>query len=359
MSKLYELLNSIISKVNKTESSVPKKVSDLEQDVTHSYNDLTDVPTIPEPTWESLSDKPFHKETEWTSLWSLEIPGGWSKWTNKSGTVGSCIYYGYTDLYNSVFMKDGVESLPDSLQVILDGVSYECFLTKTKGDLETLAWYGNAKAGLLGDNYPDTGEPFCIAVIHTQFGNGARFYRKYDVNLVSGELRTTNIEFLEGRVLSVLPIKPSYIPYGFGCDWRDIKNRPFYYDTQPIIEEQTVETTDGASSKFAGSAEMLIGYTYLVNFDNTEYILKMTGSYFGNTSLYTTSGTDNGLPFFIRYSYSSGSTYYYYLMSSIPGQHTISVSQVDIKQIDPKFLPIDAITQSVIDALPTAEGGSF
>lgn len=35
------------------------------------------------------------------------------------------------------------------------------------------------------------------------------------------------------------------------------------------------------------------------------------------------------------------------------------VSGTTVTKIDPKFIPIDAITQSVIDAIPTAEGGSF
>lgn len=46
MSKLYMLLDSVITKLKAVEKVIPKKVSDLEQDVTVSYNDLTDVPAL-------------------------------------------------------------------------------------------------------------------------------------------------------------------------------------------------------------------------------------------------------------------------------------------------------------------------
>lgn len=43
MSKLYDLLNSIISKLKATEKSMPKKVSDLEQDIANAHKSGTPI----------------------------------------------------------------------------------------------------------------------------------------------------------------------------------------------------------------------------------------------------------------------------------------------------------------------------
>lgn len=46
MSKLYDLLGSMIFKIKETEGAIPKKVSQLEQDVKVSWNDITGKPDI-------------------------------------------------------------------------------------------------------------------------------------------------------------------------------------------------------------------------------------------------------------------------------------------------------------------------
>lgn len=66
MSKLYDLLGSIIFKIKETEGAIPKKVSQLEQDVKVSWNDITGKPDISGggggggvSSWNDLTDRPF------------------------------------------------------------------------------------------------------------------------------------------------------------------------------------------------------------------------------------------------------------------------------------------------------------
>lgn len=61
MSKLYDLLNSIISKLKATEKSMPKKISDLEQDIPQVQPDWNQTDSS---KLDHIKNKPTTEDTE-------------------------------------------------------------------------------------------------------------------------------------------------------------------------------------------------------------------------------------------------------------------------------------------------------
>ena len=186
------------------------------------------------------------------------------------------------------------------------------------------------------------------------------------------------IEKLKEEIIPDTIARTSDIPTDFSVSWDELEDKPF----GDIVEKVEIFLSlDLPESYSSGDAISSDGYTinttypssddFYVEFNKTSYKCSVelvgSGTYpgqytllFGNRKLSSpTFPYDNGMPFCIVCSQPTKTAYVYFQGSVV--DHTVVAFKgtPGIKLIDEKFIPIDAITQSVIDALPTAEGGSF
>lgn len=108
------------------------------------------------------------------------------------------------------------------------------------------------------------------------------------------------------------------------------------YGTETYGYYGWVGTVSGSSEIALLPDNYVVGQTYRVTLDGTEYdVVCSNAGWLGNPYLCADSGTDNGLPFGLRYSC-------LYVPTSGKGTHTLSVASIvaTLKQLDKKFVPV-------------------
>lgn len=349
MSKLYDLLNSVVAKLKATEKSVPKKVSDLEQDVKTSWNEL--------------EGKPFGEETEW--IVSLDEQNVLHNIPERSATV-----YKY-DTVNTA----------SNVRIVYDNVEYTSAVTHSG----TTACMGNGSLASWSGYTTIEDAPFFIRANSTYF----------IANFEDGGTHSLTVYVAAPVVTAIDPkfipdtiARKEDIPEAFSGSYNDLTDKPEIPDhtweslpDKPFGEEiwESVyedETFTHNAMIFRDKSDVITKEQVLkIVVDGVEYMTPVKyvngipmGYFAGNGELFVAFNSGNvsldadeygtlpGSPFHIRHTGGQAASILFADQSS----HVVSVYEsAGQSTLDPKFLPIDAITQSVIDALPTAEGGSF
>lgn len=369
MSDIFTLLSSIITKLKTVARSVPTKVSELEQDVTVSWNDLADKPVIPEHTWASLPDKPFG-----------EIP--WEIVKENLTVEHDTIVY--SEFYK-VFCKE------QTLKIVIDGTEYITPVIHLYG---TTPGYFAGNAQIFGDEYSDQygtlpDAPFHIRAVGLS-DMPEKVYMKFAdqaAHVVTiyqqGEMTTLDEQFIPDTIARTEDI-PEHT-------WASLPDKPFQENIEQIqlFNEQGIALERNGFNGFRNyktglpcEYEATIGDTLTIVANGVSYqsvvkegeIYRTPASspetvlYVGNKRMMSGSGNTND-PFLIIFMGSN--TIDILVGQSIEEEASadlaISLNQSNITPLDPKYLPPEAllesemgtIVQAVIEALPSAEGGSF
>lgn len=364
MSDIFTLLSSIITKLKTVARSVPTKVSELEQDVTVSWNDLADKPVIPEPfsgSYNDLTDKPVIPEHTWASLpdkpfYDEEVVKEIFPTTNLSAKP-------------NVPSSTGLPRLELGKTYIVEwaGVEYRCE-AKMSVSHPSFIFIGNGRLFNASQD-EDTGEPFKIL---TRTLNPDKLSEVYATEYNYYKVRVSVIDKV------TTPLESRYIP---SVSWQDVTDKPFGEDISwefrygkdimsyawSLVSNDIYESTDTDMINVVTEDNSIVIPTKLRVLRNMEeHIfdakhndeLYPGWTWWGNDSFLGHDGAeDTGEPFAVVYDGTSVS-----IRQVGNAQRSVIIYALKVVSTDTipeRFLPIDTITQSVIEALPSAEGGSF
>lgn len=375
MSKLYDLLGSMIFKIKETEGAIPKKVSQLEQDVKVSWNDITGKPDISGggggggvSSWNDLTDRPFGEETtpDQTITYdgSLDgyeydeaMPGQYYVKLSDSTPEPEVFIGTTTKIYNNGQIQEFPVSLDSIINVSGAFIIGEAFILIPESGVWGLS------AGIWGISQITDGEAMVYSAELTIPGTTV--------------IHTIDPKYLPDSVkLTVTTTEKFRIEYDGNPDGREkVETDEYVYlkvsDETPAPEEWIGGTITATAS---GSGNVA---TMEVTSDSIDII---------EDGLYEVANT-----FRVRYAGDALDGIWIIFPTSLWEQtksHSVvfeGLQETTVTKIDPKYLPdlpqgegtsftpgetvmltdgvldvnLDAVTQAVIDALPTAEGGNF
>ena len=279
----------------------------------------SDIPDIPELTWDNIVNKPFGDTRVIVDFFN--------------GTYESKLQFGAYFIRKTFTSEVDVASL-NTVNVIYDGIEY---LNLQPNVADTygipLLYVGNTylmpenSASMLGLEQVDTGEPFCflyaVSDVDIYTNDTAPTSHTVVVQAINGELKTLDPKFLPEHSWNNLEDKP------FGETYVEITQ-----ETSFVIESQLVSTDN------ALIGELEVGKTYEITWDGVVYNceckvitqtdpdlgLTMAQKYLGNLKYSEIEGyeEDTGEPFFIIYE-STSDKYYAVKTGSRQGTHTIAI----------------------------------
>lgn len=120
--------------------------------------------------------------------------------------------------------------------------------------------------------------------------------------------------------------------------WNDLKDKPFYTETEVILERQTLgfdeDADTGMYGCFLSETLTIPAGEVTVIWDGVEYKCNNTGNMFGNTAL--TGGEDTGEPFaFWKFDSFWGAI----ALVSTATSHEIGIIGETVHKLDAKYLP--------------------
>lgn len=306
MNNLYNLLKTIIEKLNATKDTVNN---------------------LPQPDW-NQNDETAHDYVKNRPFYTGD-PVETVLVEESTATFADTGYGFYAAEFPSTFEA----TVGETYKVSWDGTAYEC----TCVDFNNKPAIGNLSIAGVGS---DTGEPFIIGIF-----NGER------IQIITADTSASHTISISGMVIPVVKIDKKYLVQP---DWNQndgaapdhVKNRPFY--TGDLVETEIIPKTTVAFSEMDGimaspwpkSFDLIDGKTYHVSWDGTDYIC--TGILFrgsvpilGNLGILG-AGNDTGEPFIFL---NQGQ----WLVASTESatEHVIGIktTTIQIVQIDSKYLP--------------------
>ena len=316
MSNLYNLLKTIIEKLNATKDTVNN---------------------LPQPDWNQndsaapdyVKNRPFYTGDPVETVLVEE-----------STVTFADTGYGF---YAAEFPSTFEGTVGETYKVYWDGAAYECICVKFNNGQAI----GNLSVAGSGS---DTGEPFLIGIV-----NDGR------IEIATQNASSSHTISISAKVAPVVKIDKKYLVQP---DWNQndetaadfVKNRPFYTGDPVetvLVEESTVSfaTGDGGvmMATLPESFDLVDGQTYRVSWDGTDYVC--TGILFrgipilGNLGI-AGIGDDTGEPFVFM-----NQGQWRVASTESATEHIIGISEytAQIVKIDKKYLPDTAFTEAEWD----------
>ena len=350
MSKLYDLLGSMIFKIKETEGAIPKKVSQVAQDVKVNWDDIEDKPNfsgggggggVSGPvSWNDLSDRPFGEEItpEQTITYDGSLDG--YEYVEVEPELRPGQYY--------VKLSDSTPE-PDAFI----GATTKAYVSgKIQEFLVSPDSLINASGAYI------IGEAFILIPVSGVWGLSAGVWGI--TQITDGEAMVYSVELTIPGTTIIHTLDPKYLPDSVKLTVATTEKFRIEYDGNPDGREK-VETNE---------------YVYLKVSD--EY-LEQEAWIGGTITATSTSGnaatiqvTEDLIETISTKEYAIASTFmvresgvwviFPIDMYETTKSHSVvfeGLQETTVEKIDPKYLDIPSITQAVIAAIPTAEGGSF
>lgn len=364
MSKLYDLLGSMIFKIKETEGAIPKKVSQLEQDVKVNWNDITGKPDISGgggegggggvSSWNDLTDRPFGEEISPAQIITYD---------------GSLDGYEYVEVEPEQMPGQYYVKLSDSTPEpdVFIGTTAKIYVSgKIQEFLVSPDNLINASGAFI------IGEAFILIPVSGVWGLSAGIWGI--TQITDGVAMVYSVELTIPGKTVIHTIDPKYLPDSVKLTVTTTEKFRIEYDGNPDGREK-VETDEYVYLKVSDetpSPEEWIGGTITATATGSGNVatMEVTSDSIDiiEDGLYEVANT-----FRVSYAGDALDGIWIIFPASLWEQtknHTMvfeGLQETTVEKIDPKFIPDSVLMESemgkivnaVIDALPTAEGGSF